>query len=187
MYEFELNDPHFLPHCGCEIRFNIDAGQALIIVGDNGIGKTTLGRRFIEKFGNAHLGVIEQKPLDYFYDYTLKQIQGMLPGIESYWEDFDLLKKADRRLSMLSGGESQSLKIASALASEKFCYVMDEPSQSLDREKKITLSEKISKLLQQGKSFLIIEHDLEWLPKNISVIQLGKVQETIKVVKTWTT
>ena len=187
MYNFELNDPAFLPHADGKIKFTLLKGEILVVVGENGVGKSTMLQHFIKQFSKTSIGVVEQKPLDFFYDYSLHQIREIQKGIDIFWENFDLSNKGERRISMLSGGEAQSLKLASALASKKELYVLDEPSQALDHEKKKSLAELIENLRTQGASFLIVEHDLDWLPKNIPVIKLGNTDSTIKVVDQWTT
>jgi ABC-type Mn2+/Zn2+ transport system ATPase subunit len=187
MYKFDLKNPAFLPQSGCEISFELPQGSTLVIVGENGIGKSTLLNQFLKKFESSSVAFAEQKPLDFFYDYSLAQILELQSGIDTFWVDFDLSQKGDRRISMLSGGEAQSLKLASALASPKELHVLDEPSQALDHDKKIKLSQIIQKLMGEGKTFLIVEHDTNWLPKNMPVIKLGLVGGVIKVVDQWTT
>lgn len=184
MYNYELKKSAFLPGTACDIHFKIEEGTALVLVGENGIGKTTLLSSFLNHQDAAYA---EQKPLDFFYDYSLLQIRDIQSGIDTYWQDFGLSQKLDRRISMLSGGEAQSLKLSSALASSKNLFVLDEPSQALDHDKKDKLSVIIQKMLLEKKSFLIVEHDLNWLPKNIPVLKLGRVDEVIKVVDQWTT
>lgn len=187
MYKFDLKIPAFLPQNSCEISFELPQGSTLVIVGENGIGKSTLLNHFLRKFESSSVAFAEQKPLDFFYDYSLAQIRDLQSGIDTFWADFGLSQKGDRRISMLSGGEAQSLKLASALASPKELYVLDEPSQALDHDKKKKLSEIIKKVMGERKTFLIVEHDTSWLPKNIPVIKLGQADGVIKVVDQWTT
>jgi hypothetical protein len=42
-------------------------------------------------------------------------------------------------------------------------------------------------MMKAKKSFLIVEHDLLWLPKNLPVLKLERVGDMIKVVDQWTT
>jgi ABC-type Mn2+/Zn2+ transport system ATPase subunit len=187
MHNFELKTSSFLPSLGCELSFDLPEGSAVVIVGDNGVGKTTLLNHLHSKYEAKSLSFAEQKPLDFFYDYSLAQIRELQSDIDTYWADFGLTHKLDRRISLLSGGEAQSLKLASALASPHDLFILDEPSQALDNEKKNKLSQLLVNMMKAKKSFLIVEHDLLWLPKNLPVLKLGRVGDAIKVVDQWTT
>ena len=63
----------------------------------------------------------------------------------------------------LSGGQRQSVIIASAYAMHPDIFVLDEPTASLDMESIRRLAEAVSRLKAQGKTVLISEHRLWWL------------------------
>ena len=145
MYKFQLTDPYFLPHSGCDIELSLTPGELVMLVGENGIGKTTLVRRFWEE-ASVSMTLIEQKPLDVFYDRSLKKIkevflssqEGNISGkfFLNLWKRFGLEQKENRLHSSLSGGEGQALKICLGLARESDLYLLDEPSQFLDQSMK---------------------------------------------------
>lgn len=196
MYNFRLKDPHFLPHAGCEIDFAILPGKIVTLVGENGIGKSTLAGRFW-KSGVLNTTFIEQRPLDVFYDRPLFKIKNILLKSRdseisqdfflSLWERFQLSRKETRMHSTLSGGEGQALKLCLGLAQKAQCIVLDEPSQFLDQSSKQVLNEVMNELLSQGKSILLIEHDYDWLKVPNTFLELGVVDGTLKEVKSWTT
>lgn len=69
----------------------------------------------------------------------------------------------NRSVDALSGGQRQSVIIASAYAMHPDIFVLDEPTASLDVESIRRLSEVVSRLKAQGKTVLVSEHRLWWL------------------------
>lgn len=196
MYNLEVNDPHFLPHCGCQIQLVLASGEAVFILGENGLGKTTLIHRFYDEHHN-HAALIEQKSLDIFYDRTLGKLKNIFlhsaahlinpDFFQKCWEVFGLHRKEDRYQSSLSGGEGQALKICLALARNVPLYFLDEPSQFLDVHSKEVLNGLIQELLATGKSLVIIEHDLNWATFPATSHQLVIKENQLQKVQTWNT
>ena len=76
----------------------------------------------------------------------------------------------------LSGGEAQRVKLAKELGKSrkgKYLYILDEPTVGLSFYDAIKLIELLEKLVQQGNSILIIEHDPEILKNCDYLIELG--------------
>jgi excinuclease UvrABC ATPase subunit len=76
----------------------------------------------------------------------------------------------------LSGGESQRIKLAKALGSVKHSntlFIMDEPTTGLhfDDEKKLMLL--MDRLVDQGNTIIVIEHDVNILSYCDHIIELG--------------
>ncbi|RIL05640.1 MAG: excinuclease ABC subunit A [Proteobacteria bacterium] len=78
-------------------------------------------------------------------------------------------------LSTLSGGESQRLRIAAALADERprTLYVMDEPTTGLHPADVEVLLACVDELLDAGGSVVVVEHNLDWIRRSDWVIDLG--------------
>jgi energy-coupling factor transporter ATP-binding protein EcfA2 len=144
----------------------------ICFVGENGVGKTSLMEHlFINN--QSLVSMIQQSSLNFFYDRQLYQIKDIflksqlksvsLTRFEDYWKLFKLHEKENRLLSSLSGGESQSLKLCLGLSFLKDVYFLDEPSQFLDDFSKSKLSTLLKNLLDDSKSIVMIEHDLNWL------------------------
>ncbi|OQC41523.1 MAG: UvrABC system protein A [Deltaproteobacteria bacterium ADurb.Bin058] len=76
----------------------------------------------------------------------------------------------------LSGGEAQRIKLARELArvsTGKTLYVMDEPSTGLHFDDVRKLLKVVSRLVDNGNSVLMIEHNLEILKVADHIIDLG--------------
>jgi len=62
----------------------------------------------------------------------------------------------------LSGGEAQRVAIARALAVDPPLLLMDEPTASLDPERRAELGELLLSLLRQGRTLIVATHDEEF-------------------------
>jgi ABC-type Mn2+/Zn2+ transport system ATPase subunit len=197
MYKFELNDPSFLPHCGCSLSLTLTEGRGRVLKGANGLGKTTLMASLYEDYLKIsdEVAYIEQKSLDFFYDRSLKDIKKIIfqsrPEIidQSFflkcWKAFGLIEKEDRFLSSLSGGEAQSLKLCCGLSKKASLYLLDEPTQSLDQDKKHILSSLLEELIEAQRLVMVIEHDLNWLSSSWSVQELILEKNLLQVGEPW--
>lgn len=81
----------------------------------------------------------------------------------------------DRQVITLSAGETQRLRLASALESEltSIIYILDEPTVGLhpcDTQKLIT---KLKMLRDKGNSVFVIEHDPSVIKQADTIIELG--------------
>jgi putative ABC transport system ATP-binding protein len=72
----------------------------------------------------------------------------------------------------LSGGEQQRAAIARALANDPPLIVADEPTGNLDSRTAASLLELFCRLRDQGKTLLVVTHDLALSNKTERVIQL---------------
>jgi excinuclease UvrABC ATPase subunit len=76
----------------------------------------------------------------------------------------------------LSGGEAQRVKLAKELGKArktKSLYILDEPTVGLSFYDAVKLMELLEKLVQDGNSIVIIEHDPEILAYCDYLIELG--------------
>ncbi len=84
--------------------------------------------------------------------------------------------KLGQSATTLSGGESQRVKIASELYrpfAEKTFYLLDEPSIGLHYEDIKKLLEVLNKLVDQGNSVMVIEHNMDIIKSADYVIDIG--------------
>ncbi|WP_048148067.1 ribosome biogenesis/translation initiation ATPase RLI [Palaeococcus ferrophilus] len=88
-------------------------------------------------------------------------------------EELELGNILDREISQLSGGELQRVAIAAAMARDAQFYFFDEPSSYLDIRQRLKVARAIRKLAEEGKSVLVVEHDLavlDYLSDNIHIV-----------------
>ncbi len=78
-------------------------------------------------------------------------------------DELDLHNVLDREMKNLSGGELQRVAIAATVLREGDFYYFDEPTSWLDVSQRLNAVKVIRSLAQDGKSVLVIEHDLATL------------------------
>ncbi|UWP78472.1 excinuclease ABC subunit UvrA [Dactylosporangium fulvum] len=76
-------------------------------------------------------------------------------------------------LSTLSGGECQRVKLATELYKSGTVYVMDEPTTGLHMSDIKHLLDIIERLVSQGNSVIVIEHNLDVIKNADWIIDLG--------------
>ena len=76
----------------------------------------------------------------------------------------------------MSGGERQRLKLSRELLKsnqEKTLYILDEPTKGLHFKELDLLLKVIEQLISTGASFLVIEHNLDFIKEADYVIDMG--------------
>ncbi len=77
-------------------------------------------------------------------------------------------------LNTLSGGERQRLKLAASLRSDDApVYVLDEPTSGLHLADTENLIQMLHKLVGQGKSVIVVEHNLAVMAQSDWIIDVG--------------
>jgi D-xylose transport system ATP-binding protein len=115
---------------------------------------------------------------------TEQQRFGLLRRIAMERNARDLLRSLDVRIpdirvpvSMLSGGQRQSVAIARALLGEPKVVILDEPTAALGVEQTAQVLALIRRLRERGLAVLLISHNLAdvWaVSDRISVLRLGR-------------
>lgn len=85
---------------------------------------------------------------------------------------------AERTSKFLSYGDQRRLEIARALATDPQLLALDEPAAGMNATEKIALRELLIKIQQQGKTILLIEHDVKLvmgLCERLTVLDYGKI------------
>jgi energy-coupling factor transporter ATP-binding protein EcfA2 len=164
-------------------------GKILVIMGSNGAGKSSLCRvitgLYKQQVGqvsiNGKTAKRKRRTLSTFFvqqdtDYQLyaatvedefrvgKRRKDITQAqIESFLNDVGLYDVLERHPLSLSGGQKQRLLLALSAASGKSILVLDEPTSGLDGENMRITAGLLKKIAAQGKSVILITHDLELL------------------------
>ena len=77
--------------------------------------------------------------------------------------DLGLTNLLDNSVSQLSGGELQRLAVAVAYSKDADYYFFDEPSSYNDIYQRLQVARVIKRLADEGKSVMVVEHDLTLL------------------------
>jgi len=75
-------------------------------------------------------------------------------------DDLNLNEIIERHIDVLSGGELQRVAIAAAYLKDGDVYLIDEPSSYLDVSERINMAKLIRSLTDDGKTVIVVEHDL---------------------------
>lgn len=169
-----------------DLSFELKAGSHLMILGENGTGKTTLLRLLcgIEKNYKGEI-LIDHKSPDSLKKYTIGYIPQFTDtslfslscrevvslGIKSKNKNQIIEKTlsrlsashlADRSFSTLSGGEKQKIHMARCLAQNSRLLLLDEPTASLDAENKKTVMDILRSLtISEIPTIIVVTHDKE--------------------------
>ena len=162
-------------------------GNIIGIVGENGIGKSTLAKIIcglykeikgkILKDGenldiksrlNESLLIMQEVNCQLFTDSVKDEVvlTSNIKGdnaLDTWLKDMELKNISDRNPHTLSGGQKQRVIILYALLSDKKILFFDEPTSGLDYRNMKIVAKNIKKVKEEDRLILIISHDVEFL------------------------
>jgi excinuclease UvrABC ATPase subunit len=106
----------------------------------------------------------------FFTERGEKAVQSMLASLDDVGLGYISLGQP---LNTLSGGERQRLKLAIRMPTPTGIYVLDEPTTGLHMADVDNLIGLLDRLVDQGRTVLVIEHDLDVVARSDWVIDLG--------------
>ena len=198
--EFKENNKTLSILNGFNLR--IKRGDRIGIIGPNGTGKTTFLRLILNELKadkgsikinkNIEFSYFDQnrsdlKPKDTLKDVMVPnggdyiEVRGKMRHVYGYLKDFMFDPSIIlERVSSLSGGQKNRLKLAKVLANPKSCLILDEPTNDLDMETLDMLGEI---LISYKGTLLLVSHDRDFLDQTVTKILSfegdGVVEETI--------
>lgn len=194
-----------------DLNLSIAPGSVFGLLGPNGSGKTTtlgvvLGvlkktKGSFSWFGKNPTAAIRKKigailEAPSFYPYLtaeenlkiIAQIKNIpYAQIDIVLEKVGLLARKKDKFQAYSLGMKQRLAIASALLSDPYVLVLDEPTNGLDPQGIADVRELIIKISGEGKTILLASHLLDEVQKvctHYAVLNKGKVIYTGEVAET---
>ena len=198
--EFKENNKTLSILNGFNLR--IKRGDRIGIIGPNGTGKTTFLRLILNELKadkgsikiskNIEFSYFDQnrsdlKPKDTLKDVMVPnggdyiEVRGKMRHVYGYLKDFMFDPSIIlERVSSLSGGQKNRLKLAKVLANPKSCLILDEPTNDLDMETLDMLGEI---LISYKGTLLLVSHDRDFLDQTVTKILSfegdGIIEETI--------
>lgn len=185
-YKYSEDGPEVLK----DVSFSIHEGKVTAIVGPSGCGKSTLVQIFsgvIPKlitggelkgtFGlpeDSLVSVVSQNPENQLFGYGVEDAiafgmenmgvpQDEIAERMDYVLDLLNLQYLRRRsVANLSGGQRQSVCIASVLAMNPDILIMDEPVSSLDPNGKKMVRDILGQLAENSSTVVLVDNNLVW-------------------------
>ncbi len=164
------------------VSFSVAAGEAIVLRGPNGIGKSTL-LRTLAGLQPPEEGRIEAPEDGLAYAGHLDGLKAVLSVRENlrFWADvfgtgdiaealeaFDLEELADRPAQNLSAGQKRRLGLARLVVTGRPVWLLDEPTVSLDAASTDLFRTLVVRHLSEGGAAVIATH-----------IELGVTGETL--------
>lgn len=149
------------------LNFCAYRGRINAVVGANGSGKTTL-LKILSGIYKPYSGKVKADgkvccmPQNVKTMFLKDTVFEELDCDEACLRQFGLTELKYRNPFDLSGGEEQRLAIAKIVKTGADIFLLDEPTKSVDALFKIKLAEMLKALCRQGKTVVVVTHDLEF-------------------------
>lgn len=191
-----------------QVDFSITAGEIRCLIGPNGAGKSTFlqlitgqlspsaGKIYFDGHDLTEMDIPEridtglsvkfQSP--HIYE-SLSVAQNIEVPLRRLGEDanttltgalnrIELADYREKRASDLSHGQKQRLEIGMAMTINPTLMLLDEPVAGMSVDEAADIAELIRSLQEDGMTFLVVEHDMEFVRKiseQVTVLNQGSI------------
>ena len=125
---------------------------------------------YFSKLSNGEIkAILKPQMVDQLPKVVKGKVKNLLENVneraklEYVCQELQLENVLNRKMENLSGGELQRVAIAATVLREGDFYYFDEPTSWLDVSQRLNAVKVIRSLADEGKSVLVIEHDLATL------------------------
>jgi len=160
------------------VTLAVHAGEIVTLIGPNGAGKTTLARVLlglappgsgsVTRIPALRVGYVPQRfPIEPIIPLSVRRFMSLSQSVPDAralecLSETGAAHLAHAQMAELSGGESQRVLLARALARDPHFLVLDEPAQAIDFTGAAQLYELIAAIRKRrGCGILLISHDLQ--------------------------
>ena len=181
-FRYERQGKDILKACS----FSPEKGSVTAIMGGNGTGKSTLlhvlaghyqALRGKIRKQTGTVAMLPQNPQTLFAQDTVweelcvsagleKQFRNMeSPALQDVIREWEMQSILEQHPFDLSGGQMQKLGIAKLMIADYDILLLDEPGKGMDHGAKCEMGRKLQRLAAQGKTIVLVSHDVEFCAK----------------------
>ncbi len=176
------------------VKLHLRAGDRVALIGDNGVGKSTLLKCIIgdERFDQGEIRLGSGVDIGY-YDQHQAHLHEEKTVLDEVWDDFHRMEQSEVRgalgmflftgdevfapISTLSGGEKGRVALTKLMLRKDNLLLLDEPTNHLDMDSREVLE---AALEDYPGTILAISHDRYFINRfatRVMVLEQGGVKE----------
>ncbi|KYH34611.1 putative ABC transporter ATP-binding protein YheS [Clostridium tepidiprofundi DSM 19306] len=167
-----------------DVNIDVKRGDRIALIGENGIGKTTLFNIIMDKIPSDNgIKILGKNVFIGYYDQEQSNLNPDKTILDEVWDDFPKMNESSvrsalasflflgddifKKINSLSGGEKCRINLLKLMLSKSNFLLLDEPTNHLDIMSREALEEA---LLNYDGTVLVISHDRYFLNKIIGKI-----------------